>query len=264
MDPGAKQIAMSGSDVALSDDVFSLFNNAAGLAQFNWRELGVYYSPAPFGFKELSNGYMAYTEPLSFGSAAIGVMSYGYDLYREIKITPGFSLRYLNKFFAGLTLTFHHVLIMGYGSKSVFYLNAGCLFYLTNDLRTGFSFENINRASFTSNQDPLPVVLKAGLSYNIINNFSLNTALEKDVKYNLSVMSGINYDLTDNLSLRIGFANEPSKFSGGIGIHISYFSFDYAFFTHPDLGFTHQAGIVISFGVEGNRTDKIRDFLKIK
>jgi hypothetical protein len=108
------------------------------------------------------------------------------------------------------------------------------------------------------------VILKAGLSYNIRNNFILNAAMEKDIKYNISVMSGIIYDMTDNFSLRIGFANEPSKFSGGIGIHFSSFSLDYAFFTHPELGFTHQAGLIISFDVEGNRTENIRDFLKIK
>lgn len=264
MDPGARQIAMSGSDVALSDDVFSIFNNPAGLAQLNWRELGVYYSPSPFGFKELANEYMAYTEPLSFGSASLGVMSYGYDLYREVKILPCLSMRFFNKLFAGFTVTIHHISIMGYGSKTAYYLNAGCLFYITNDLRSGFSITNINRATFTTNQDPIPIILKTGLSYNIINNFSLNTALEKDIKYNLSFMSGINYDITENFSLRIGFANEPSKFSGGIGINISSFNFDYAFFTHPDLGVTHQAGITISFGVDGNRTNNIRNFLKLK
>src|SRR5664279_2159419 len=81
MNPGAKQIAMANSDVALSDDVFSLFNNPAGLAQLNWRELGLYYSPAPFGLKELANGYIAYTEPLGFGSVGIGAMTYGCLLY---------------------------------------------------------------------------------------------------------------------------------------------------------------------------------------
>ncbi len=77
-------------------------------------------------------------------------------------------------------------------------------------------------------------------------------------------MSGINYDITENLSLRIGFANEPSKFSGGIGIHISIFSIDYAFFTHPDLGFTHQAGLIISFDVEGSRNNNTKDYPGLK
>jgi hypothetical protein len=264
MNPGAKQIAMSNSDVALSDDVFSLFNNPAGLAQLNWRELGLYYSPAPFGLNELANGYIAYTEPLGFGSAGIGAMTYGFELYRESRLLLSFSTLYLNKFFAGVSFNYHIVSIQGYGSKSVFYLNAGSLGYITDELRIGFFIQNINQASFTSKEDQIPILLNAGVSYNIYYNLSLNFAVEKDIRYNASVKSGINYDLIDNLSLRIGFANEPAEFSCGIGIHYFYFNFDYAVFTHPDLGLTHQAGFIISFEKEGNRTMNIREFLDIR
>jgi hypothetical protein len=264
MNPGAKQIAMSNSDVALSDDVFSLFNNPAGLAQLSWRELGLYYSPAPFGLNELANGYIAYTEPLGFGSAGIGAMTYGFELYRESRLLLSFSTLYMNKFFAGVSFNYHIVSIQGYGSKSVFYLNAGSLGYITDELRIGFFIQNINQASFTSKEDQIPILLNAGVSYNIYYNLSLNFAVEKDIRYNASIKSGINYDLIDNLSLRIGFANEPAEFSCGIGIHYSYFNFDYAVFTHPDLGLTHQAGIIISFEKEGNRTMNIREFLDIR
>ena len=264
MNPGAKQIAMANSDVALSDDVFSLFNNPAGISQLNWRELGLYYSPAPFGLNELANGYIAYTEPLGFGSAGIGVMTYGFELYRESRLLLSFSTLYLNKIFGGVSLNYHIVSIKGYGNKSVFYLNAGCLGYLTNELRIGFSIQNINNASFTPKENQIPILLSTGLSYNIYDNLSLNFAVEKDIRYNASVKSGINYDLIDNLSLRLGFANEPAEFSCGVGIHFSYFNFDYAVFTHPDLGLTHQAGFIISFEKEGNRTKNIMEFLDIK
>ena len=264
MNPGAKQIAMANSDVALSDDVFSLFNNPAGLAQLNWRELGLYYSPAPFGLNELANGYIAYTEPLDFGSVGIGAMTYGFELYRESKLLFSFSTLYLNKFFVGVSFNYHIISIQRYGNKSVFYLNGGCLGYLTDDLRIGFSAQNINHASFTPKDDQIPILLNTGLSYNFYDNLSLNFAIEKDVRYNTSVKSGINYDLIDNFSLRIGFANEPAEFSCGIGIHFSYFNFDYSIFTHPDLGLTHQMGIIISFEKEGNRTRNIKEFLDIK
>jgi len=264
MNPGAKQIAMANSDVALSDDVFSLFNNPAGLAQLNWRELGLYYSPAPFGLNELANGYIAYSEPLGFGSAGIGAMTYGFELYRETRLILSFSTLYLNKFFAGISVNYHIVSIQGYGNKAVFYLSGGSLGYLTDELRIGFSIQNINHSSFTLNEDQIPILLNVGFSYNIYDNLSLNFAIEKDIRYNASVKSGINYDLIDNLSLRIGFANEPADFSCGIGIHFSYFNFDYSVFTHPDLGLTYQAGIIISFEKEGNRTRNIKEFLDIK
>lgn len=41
IDPGARQISLSHSDIALSNDVFSLFNNPSCLSQINWRDVGI-------------------------------------------------------------------------------------------------------------------------------------------------------------------------------------------------------------------------------
>jgi hypothetical protein len=258
---GAKQISMSNSDVALSNDVFALFNNPAGLAQINWREAGVFYSPSPFGLKELANGYAAYSEPFSFGAISIGGMTYGFDLYKESKILLGFSYNFLNKFFCGIAVNYHSVSIKRYGSKSVFYFNVGGLTYITPELRWGFFIDNINRASFTNEDDQIPTTFDTGFSYNLIPDLSLNFAIEKDVRYNASLRSGIDYYIIKNLSIRIGFSNEPSTFSAGIGINYSIINLDYAVFNHQDLGLTHQAGIIISFQSIGNRYEKIREHL---
>jgi hypothetical protein len=107
IEPGARQISLSHSDIALSNDVFSLFNNPSGLSQISWREVGIYYSPAPFGLSELANGYVAYIEPFDFGSVAVGGMTYGFDLYRESRIVLGYSYNYEDKFFAGATINLH-------------------------------------------------------------------------------------------------------------------------------------------------------------
>ena len=259
--PGAKQISMSNSDVALSNDVFSLFNNPAGLSQMNWRELGIYYSPSPFGFSELANGFFAYHEPFDFGSIGLGAMTYGFELYRENKIAIGFSYNYLDKFFAGAAVNLHTVSIKNYGSDNTFYLNIGGLYYLTQNFRLGFSVQNLNRASFGNEKDNIPMVFNTGFSYEVMEELTFNLAVEKDIRYNYSLRGGIEYNLLEYISLRSGFSNEPSRYSAGIGINYSYFSLDYAFFTHMDLGLTHQAGLVISFGSEGNRNKKIGKYL---
>ena len=259
--PGAKQISMSNSDVALSNDVFSLFNNPAGLAQMNWRELGIYYSPSPFGFSELANGFIAYHEPFDFGSIGVGAMTYGFELYRENKISIGFSYNYLNKFFAGAAVNLHTVSIKNYGIDNTFYLNIGGLFYLTQNFRLGFSVQNLNRASFGNEKDNIPLIYNTGFSYGVMEDLTFNLAVEKDIRYNYSLRGAIEYYLLEYLSLRSGFSNEPSSYSAGIGINYSYFSLDYAFFTHTDLGLTHQAGLIISFGSEGSRNEKIRKYL---
>lgn len=260
--PGAKQISLANSDVALANDVFTLFNNPGGLSQLNWREVGVYYSPAPFGLMELANGYVAYHEPLNFGSMAIGGMTYGYELYRESKIILGYSYNYENLFFAGAAVNYHSVSIKNYGSAGTFYFNLGGLVYLLNDLRWGFYIHNINKATISDADDQIPMVLSTGFSFDIVKNFSLNFALEKDISYNPSVQFGIDYDIIEFLSLRIGTSNQPSRFTSGIGINYSVFSLDYAFFTHPDLGLTHQAGIILSFDREGTRSEAVKEYLQ--
>ncbi|MBK7229215.1 MAG: hypothetical protein IPH97_10190 [Ignavibacteriales bacterium] len=262
--PGAKQISLSNSDVALSNDVFSLFNNPSGLSQMNWREIGVYYSPAPFGLSELANGYVAYHEPTDIGSFAIGGMSYGFDLYRESKFALGYSYNFQNKFFVGLAINYQTVSIQNYGNDGALFFNLGGLAYITNLFRIGFSVQNINRATFGNEDDQIPMILNTGLSYDVVDELTLNFALEKDIKYKTSFQFGVNYDIIENISLRSGFSNEPSKYSVGIGINYLMFSLDYALFTHNDLGLTHQAGVIVSFGRDESRSKSIRKYLGLE
>lgn len=262
--PGAKQISLSNSDVALSNDVFSLFNNPSGLSQMSWREVGVYYSPAPFGLSELANGYVAYHEPSDIGSFAIGGMSYGFDLYRESKFALGYSYNFQNKFFVGLAINYQTVSIQNYGNDGALFFNLGGLAYITNLFRIGFSVQNINRATFGNEDDQIPMILNTGLSYDVVDELTLNFALEKDIKYKTSFQFGVNYDIIENISLRSGFSNEPSKYSVGIGINYLMFSLDYALFTHNDLGLTHQAGVIVSFGRDESRSKSIRKYLGLE
>ena len=263
LNPGARQIFLSKSDVALSNDVLSIFNNPAGLSQLNWREIGVYYSPAPFGLSELSNGYAAYLEPFDFGSVAIGGMTYGFELYRESKIVLGYSYKYGKIFFIGIAINYHAFSIKNYGSTSAFYLNFGGLAYITKQIRWGFAISNLNRASISDDDDQIPMVFTTGFSYDLINTLSINLAIEKDIRYKPSGQFGIEYDIIKYLSLRVGFQNEPSRYTAGIGINYSMISLDYALFTHQELGLTHQAGIIISFGRDNSRNEEIKKYLQI-
>ncbi|MDT3696607.1 MAG: hypothetical protein ROY99_09460 [Ignavibacterium sp.] len=262
--PGAKQISISNSDVALSNDVFSIFNNPAGLSQMNWREVGIFYSPAPFGLTELSNGFIAYHEPTSVGSFSLGGMTYGFDLFRETRIALGYSYNLTGKFFFGAAINYQTVSIKNYGNDGVLFLNLGGLAYVANDLRLGFYLHNINRASYSNSNNQIPVVIDAGLSYDVVEELNLNFSVNKDIKYKASFQFGIIYDIIEYISFRTGFSNEPSRFSAGIGINYLNYSFDYAMFSHNSLGFTHQAGIIVSFGREDNRNKSIRKYLGIE
>jgi hypothetical protein len=260
--PGAKQIALSHSDVALAIDAYALFNNPAGLAQQNWRELSIYYSPSPFGISKLANGSAVYHEPTKLGSFAIAYTSYGFNLYKENSIFVSYSKMIFSNFFCGITLNYKNISIQNYGNDNTLTLLLGGLAYLTNNLRIGFTLDNITRSTFGGDDNQIPIIFDIGLSYNLIDELSINIALQKEIDMNSSIRVGVDYQIIQYLNLRIGTMNEPSSFSAGIGINYSIFEIDYAIFNHPDLGFTHQFGITLQFGTGKSRIERIKDFLE--
>jgi hypothetical protein len=261
--PGARQVSLSHSDIALSNDVFSIFNNPAGLAQMNWREIGIYYSFAPFGVKELANGFASYHEPTSLGSFGAGFMTYGFELYRENKFAISYANNFSNRLFFGITAIYQSLSIQNYGNDYAINFIFGGMYYLQNNLRLGFSIENPTRSTYGDEDNQIPIVFNSGLSYDLIDELSINFAVQKEIDYNASVRMGIEYLIIKYLNLRIGINNEPSTFSAGIGINYSFIQLDYATFTHQDLGLTHQAGLIIQFGGPAPRRVKINKYLKL-
>ncbi len=261
INPGSRQIAMANSDVAQSNDVFSIFNNPAGFAQIKWTEIGIYYSPSPFGIKELANGYAAINHPFSFGNLAVGFSFYGFELYKENKLNLSYANNY-KQFYFGISVIYNSIEIENYGSDNSFSINMGGLTYINNSLRFGFAIHNINQATFGEEDGQIPTIFSLGTSYDVLENLTLNTAVEKELEYDFSFKAGIEYSLIKYLSLRVGFNNYPSTYTAGLGINFLFFNLDYAFFTHEYLGLTHQAGLIIHFGDETPRSQKIKSFLK--
>jgi len=259
--PGAKSISLANSDLALSSDAFSLFTNPSGLAQMNWIEGGVFYSPSPFGMKELSNAFFAASIPTEYGSFGLGVSTYGFELYKENKFVLAYANRYAKKFFYGASLSFNHLSIKNYGEDNAFTFSLGALYYISSDFRFAFAADNLNKASWGKEKNQIPTIYRSGLSYDVLQNVSLNFALESEVGFNPALQCGINYDLNEYFSVRSGFANEPTKYSAGFAICYSQFEIDYAIFTHQELGLTHQFSVLLGLETLENRADKIKKYL---
>ena len=259
--PGAMQISLSHSNVALANDVYAIFTNPAGLSQQNWREFSIYYSPSPFGLNKLANSSAAYHEPTDFGSFAIAYSNYGFELYKENKIFVSYSSSILSNFFFGATLAYHNLSIKNYGSDNSITILLGGLAYLTNNLRIGFSIDNITHSTIGKSDNQIPIIFNLGFSYTLLSKLIINTAIEKEIEKNTSLRIGIDYEVIRYLNLRIGTMNEPSSFSAGIGINYSIFEINYAIFNHQDLGFTHQFGITLQFGIDKSRNERIKEYL---
>lgn len=259
--PGAKDIALSHSTVAQSNDVFSLFSNPSGLAQLTWREIGVYYSPSPFGMNELSNVYGAYHEPTGIGSFGAGFMTYGFELYRQNILALSYANRFEESILIGITAKYHTLSISKYGNTSYLTIILGAMIYINPDLRFGFTIDNLLRNSIGEEDNQVPIIYSSGLSYDILNNLTMNLALRKEIDKDAALSFGIDYGIVEYLNIRFGFQNQPSTFSAGVGINYLKFELDYAAFNHLDLGLTHQVGLIIHFGDDLPRSERIKTTL---
>lgn len=243
--PGAVQIALAHSNVSSANDVFSLYNNPAGLANLNSREIGFYYSPAPFGMKELANAFAAFCEPTQYGSFSAGYSNYGFELYKENKFAIGYGKKIANNFFIGLSSVYHSISIKNYGSKGAFVFNIGTIIKLNDQFGLGFSVENIIRSSITNESNDIPTVIWLGTDLKFVKSLVFNAAVKKEIGFNPSLRLGTEYSMLDFFKVRVGASNEPDTFSAGIGIIYQIVQVDYAFISHPDLGLTHQFGLII-------------------
>lgn len=242
---GAKHIALSNSNIALENNAFAIFNNPAGLGLVNNREFGIYYSPSPFEIKELSNGYLAYIEPTSFGNFSIGAYTYGFELYRENQLNIAYATKFSDNIYLGLTSLYHSVSIDRYGNSGIFNIKIGGIFILDKIISIGFSLHNPLR--FSKSKIVLPLIYVAGFSYMPIKNSSLNFAVVKEIDFPVSVKFGVDYKIIEYLNLRFGVQNEPNIYSAGFGIFYSFINLNYAVTSHPELGLSHQADLIINF-----------------
>lgn len=247
INPGARQVALAHSDFSYSTDVFQVFNNPAGLAFTKSREVGMYYSPAPFGTKELSNAFAAYAEPTPYGTFSAGFSIYGFELYKETQFALGYGHRILNNFFIGGTAIYKNLAIKNYGTKGTLLLNLGGIANLNDQIGFGFAIENITRSTLSEESGQIPTVFWGGLHLKVINEFTFSAALSKEVGLDTSLRIGAEYSMLDFIRLRFGAHNEPNIYSGGFGVIYQFLQFDYAVTSHPDLDLTHQFGIILRF-----------------
>ena len=255
IDVGAKPIALGGAFTSLANNSNAVYYNPAGLSQMPFREVSIFYSPAPFGLKELANGSVNFVEPTKFGAFGVSAKTYGFELYKEITVTASYSNNYKKKIYYGANVNFYNLKIQNYGSASTFGVDIGGLAYLTDFLRWGFAAFNLNRPMIGTQDDKLPQVYRTGISVQPRNELNFMLDVEKDTRYTTSVKAGIEYSLYDMIDLRAGIGTEPTKFSAGVGLYYSIFEIDYGFYNHQDLGLTHQGTITVNFG--GEKTRKI-------
>ncbi|MBU1299333.1 MAG: hypothetical protein KKF20_06795 [Bacteroidetes bacterium] len=244
---GSRAKSLGNAFVGLADDCWAIYYNPAGLARINQNNFSFFYLPNQFGLSELTTAAIAGSYSTQFGTFGVGVRKFGFELYKELSVTVSYANNVAGIYF-GANLNYNHLAIRGYGSDAAIGLDAGVLLPLIKNLYLGVAAKNVNIPTIGKSKEKLPQVFSTGISYTPVNNLILLVDYQKELGFDASPKFGAEYKIFDMLSLRFGVSDNPTSFASGVGIEIAFVHFDYALFTHQELGISHSATITFRWG----------------
>jgi len=268
---GAKPIAMGEAFCAVADNPATIYYNPAGLVHFDQRELSLTHIS---WFQKINYEYLTYLNPLSeLGIKIPGVLAgnlayLGINDIKEYGVTKDsylgtfkaydllFNLSYARlikpALSSGLNLKFITERIKS--SSSGLAIDFGLLYKTPiKNLSGGLTLQNI--ALLNNFKDDLPLNIKLGSSYKLLQDNILTLAMDIDIPNDgdMKLHLGAEYlypELEDiKIALRLGYKTgvDGGNLGFGLGVAFDKYKLDYAYSSYSDLGTIHQLSLNIKF-----------------
>jgi hypothetical protein len=262
--PSARATGMSGSFVAIANDVWAGYYNPAGLAKLEQYQVGSSYQ-VPYNAPFFMNYFVSFTAPLSphFGSVGLSFQDFGVK-YNGNELSAEYTMALSHGFFllkdvhsslsAGYNLKAYHWKLgesvdgLNLGSATTFGIDVGFQATLYGRTHLGVYVLNLNAPSIGEyTKHDLPQRIVVGAAYQPYSDLTTSISMNKTVGMDTQIEGGLEFRLLDMVNLRFGAGTDPNRFSAGLGIDYAGIQFDYALRTHPVLAETHQFGISYHF-----------------
>lgn len=243
---GARAAALSNASVCIADG-WSLDNNVAGIARLEKSEIGA-FAENRFGLKAFSTVALVGIMKLGkSGGMGAELYRFGDKLYNEQRLGIGFAHQ-LGQVSLGLKADLLQVHVEEFGSKRVVAFSFGGQSEIIPNLLVGAHIYNFNQARLAEFQDErVPTVMKAGISYRPGKKVMLNAETEKDIELDADFKAGLEYQVIEKLALRTGFSTLTQSASFGVGFAARSFQINYAFTSQSRLGFSNHVSIGYKF-----------------
>ncbi|WP_448520650.1 hypothetical protein [Rhodoflexus sp.] len=239
---GARAAGMANAAVTLQDE-WSAFNNIGGLAWHTQAALLSAYDNRfqAAGFHTVATGIAA---PVYGGAWASATFSrFGDNLFNETIGSLGISHKIAN-YSLGARANYVQINIEGLGMRSLLAFEFGGLGQLTRQLWIGAHIFNFTQARLADFQDErLPTIMKAGLSYRPNEHLMINAEGEKDAEMPARVKVGVEYRIIEKMAIRTGIATQPNIGSFGFSLYLRQLEAGYAVATHPQLMPSHHVAL---------------------
>jgi hypothetical protein len=243
---GARSAGLGNASATLTD-AWAFFNNIGGTAGLKNIQASCTFQNR-FGIKAISTASAVFIYPLNSGVPSLGFSRFGDIHYSVQKISAGFAHK-ISNVSLGIKAGYLQVAIEELNTRRAFVLEFGGIAEISKQLIFGAHVYNINQASLLggSKKDPVPVVMKASLSYRPIEKLMINTETQKDLRHKPSFKSGIEYYVVEKFCLRTGLSTQSFNVFVGLGFRNQAMTIDYAFSSHAQLGISNELSLSYKF-----------------
>jgi len=269
LDAGARGAALSGAYCAAGDDALSVFYNPAGTALADKKEILLGHNEWLQGIR---NETLAYVHPLGPRLTAFGginaLFSGSMNRYdpegdktgvfnsMEGAVSAGLSAGLGNDFYGGAAVK--ALSQQAVGTRAMAWAGDAGLLKVDGEWRFGLSAANFGgRLKFGSRSFPLPLMLRAGISRNFLDNFMVSAdgvkAGGSAAAAALGAEGRMRAGPREYFFLRAGYKTGRSRYAGpgftaGAGFINRDLRLDYAFAPYGDLGDVHRVTVALRFG----------------
>jgi hypothetical protein len=242
---GARSSGLGHASVAISD-LWSIFNNVSGMASLKNVQAGFSYENR-FGMKSFDRMGAVLVCPTKYVVAGMSFYKSGDQHYNEEKAAMAFAHQ-ISKFSLGLKVNYLQISMEEFKSRRSLVIEFGGIAEITPQLIFGAYIYNLNQARIKGyQQEYIPTVMKAGISYLPSKKLMINIETEKDIDLKASFRAGIEYKIIDHFFLRTGISTYPFTGAFGIGFNKKNFQIDYAYSSHARIGSINQISLQYKF-----------------
>lgn len=211
--------------------LFAALQNQAALSWLKDIYVGV-STERRFLLQALSLHTAAIAWPTHSGTFAGVLRQMGFSAYHEQLFGLAYSHGMGEKCSAGLQFNYHDITTVGYGSQRTFTADAGGLFQVTTQVVAGVHATNV------MNQDGVPVVYAAGLTYAASDNFILGTSLEQQDDFAPAIKMMCEYALIPQCIMELSYGSDPMQRSLSVAFLLQKLFIKVYAAHHPQLGFS--------------------------
>ncbi|MDR2467261.1 MAG: hypothetical protein LBD35_07700 [Prevotellaceae bacterium] len=245
--PKGARAAGTGGNGLLAGDIWSAYNNQAGLAFVDKPSAGVYYENR-FLVERFGINAGVFTLPALAGTFGMTMAYTGIEDYGETRIGIGYGKRLASKLAMGIQLNYHlQSFASGHPSLYAFTGEVGLIAEPAKNILIGVHVFNPTFSKLNSKyEDPVQVILTAGAGY-VTEKLAVSAEVEKKRTGDPIPRFGIEYALFRKIRFRSGVGLNPVTIHFGAGWNTGKFLFDFAFSHHETLGFSPQIGVGYRF-----------------